>query len=104
MLVKPDASVSTVQAYKNIVPAEPEFPLRRLSELHLNEWKTKVVNDFEKSIFPMFPEIERLKRMLYDEGAIYASMSGSGSAVFGIFNKVPADLERKIPQGVFFSH
>ncbi len=103
VLIKPNVSVSTVQAYKNIVPARPQFNLKDLSAVPVEKWKDMVVNDFEKSIFPQFPEVQEWKEKLYDWGALYASMSGSGSAVFGIFRHLPVDLENKIPAGVFFS-
>lgn len=103
VLIKPDVSVSTIQAYKNIVPARPEFSLQELPAVPVEKWKNTVVNDFEKSIFPQFPEIKKWKETLYEWGASYASMSGSGSAVFGIFHHLPVDLENKIPAGVFFS-
>lgn len=103
VLIKPDVSVSTVQAYRNVVPARPQFNLKELSAVPVENWKDVVVNDFEKSIFPQFPEIQKWKEKLYQWGALYASMSGSGSAVFGIFRHLPADLENKIPDGVFFS-
>ncbi len=102
VLIKPNVSVSTVQAYKNAVLALPAFSLKELHDIPLPTWKEKVVNDFEKSIFPQFPEIKKWKDLLYESGAIYASMSGSGSAVFGIFDHVPADLANKIPEGLFF--
>ncbi len=102
-IIKPNESVSTIQAYKNVVPAHPQFSLKDLSSVPVENWKNVVVNDFEKSIFPQFPEIAKWKEKLYDWGALYASMSGSGSAVFGIFRHLPADLEDKIPAGVFFS-
>ncbi len=103
VIVKPDVSVSTIQAYKNIVPAQPLFSLTELSSVPVEEWKYKVVNDFEKSIFPQYPEIREWKETLYEWGALYASMSGSGSAVFGIFRHLPVDFENKVPAGVFFS-
>ena len=103
LLLKPALSVSTIQAYRNIVPACPGFSLLGLPDLPVEEWSNHVVNDFEKSLFPQFPEIAHWKATLYEWGAVYASMSGSGSAVFGIFNNLPDDLENKVPAGVFFS-
>jgi 4-diphosphocytidyl-2-C-methyl-D-erythritol kinase len=103
VILKPDVSVSTIQAYKNVVPAIPAFSLNELPGVPVASWRDLVANDFEKSIFPQFPEIKKWKDWLYDSGAIYASMSGSGSAVFGIFHNLPTDLENKIPSGIFFS-
>lgn len=102
VILKPDVSVSTADAYKNILPSEPEFHLEYLAELPVPEWKNVVVNDFEKSVFPLFPEIENLKKTLYRIGAEYASMSGSGSAVFGIFRHLPTDFDQIIPEGILF--
>jgi len=101
VVVKPGISVSTPEAYRNIVPAPASFNLRDISKLPIEEWKNVVKNDFEKSVFPQYPGIEKLKNQLYDLGAVYASMSGSGSAVYGIFRHLPADLDRFLPEGIF---
>ena len=101
VIVKPYFSVSTPQAYQNITPIKPDFNLLEIDQLPIEEWKTVVRNDFEKSVFPQFPEIEKLKNSLYEAGAVYASMSGSGSAVFGIFRHSPVDLDRFLPEGIF---
>ncbi len=85
-IVKPDISVSTKEAFAGITPKRPDFDLRFLTYLPLEEWRGKVVNDFEESIFPNHPELARIKEKLYDAGAVYASMSGSGSAIYGIFS------------------
>jgi 4-diphosphocytidyl-2-C-methyl-D-erythritol kinase len=66
----------------------------------VDNWKNLIVNDFEKSVFPKYPQIGELKQLLYDLGANFASMSGSGSAVFGIFRHLPTDLVNKIPEGI----
>ena len=101
VVLKPDFSVSTPEAYKNIIPQKPDFMLADLPHLPSEEWKDTVVNDFEKSIFPKYPEIEKLKEKLYELGAVYASMSGSGSAVFGLFRHLPTDFDNFIPEGIF---
>ncbi len=85
VLVKPDCGVSTAEAYRGIIPKQPEFDLRKLGTLPLEEWKQVVKNDFETTVFARYPEIGRLKEYLYGQGAVYAAMTGSGSAVFGIF-------------------
>ena len=79
--------VSTAEAYGGITPALPAVPLRQALSLPVNQWRGKVVNDFEASVFPKHPEIAALKERFYADGAVYASMTGSGSAVFGIFPK-----------------
>lgn len=102
-VVKPDLSVSTAKAYENVTPAPPDFPLSNLCHFPVEQWKNLVRNDFEKSIFPLFPEIEMWKNILYELGAVFASMSGSGSAVFGLFRKLPAELNKKIPKSILFT-
>ena len=91
LLVKPDIHVSTPEAYSLVVPKKPEVSLLSLINSPINEWKKTIKNDFEKSVFVKHPEIAEIKNKLYDMGAIYASMSGSGSAVYGIFDKMPVD-------------
>ncbi len=84
-VVKPDVNVSTAVAYRGITPKPSDFNLFNLSRQPISEWKNFVKNDFEPSVFPLFPEIKTLKEEMYQKGALYASMSGSGSAVYGIF-------------------
>ena len=96
VLVKPDVHVSTAEAYDGIKSTKPITSLKDLIHLPLSEWKTKLKNDFEASVFLKYPEIEIIKNSLYQNGAIYASMSGSGSCVYAIFGsalKLP-ELER----------
>lgn len=77
--------VSTAQAYGGIVPRIPEIPLREVLSMPVSRWKDCLVNDFEKTVFPLHPELQAVKDSLYESGAAYASMSGSGSAVFAIY-------------------
>ena len=101
LIVKPKISVSTPAAYRNIKPAQPPFGLKGLSKIPVKDWKNIVVNDFEKTVFTQYPEIQTLKERLYDSGALYASMSGSGSAVFGVFRHLPVDYDKFLPKGIF---
>ena len=78
-------SVSTAEAYRGIVPSKPEIPLSEALSHDIPEWKDLVVNDFEKTVFKIYPSLEEMKMQIYESGAVYASMSGSGSALFGIF-------------------
>ena len=87
VVVKPTVSVSTQEAYAQVKPQQPAVPLKEIIRLPINEWKNHLVNDFESGVFARYPEIGEIKQRLYAEGALYASMSGSGSAVFGIFDK-----------------
>ncbi|MGM9741554.1 MAG: 4-(cytidine 5'-diphospho)-2-C-methyl-D-erythritol kinase [Candidatus Cryptobacteroides sp.] len=77
--------VSTAEAYRGIVPAEPEIPLKDVLNRPVSEWKDLLVNDFEKAVFKAHPELAAIKQSLYDSGAVYASMSGSGSALFALY-------------------
>ena len=83
--------VSTRDAYSRVVPRDREpggrMPLREALALPVERWRECLVNDFEPSVFALWPQVEAEKRRFYEEGAVYASMSGSGSSVFGIFRK-----------------
>lgn len=89
VLVHPGIHVSTPLAYSLVKPEKPQTSLKELIQLPVEQWKGKIVNDFEKPVMEKFPEIESIKNELYKAGAVYASMSGSGSAVFGIFKSKP---------------
>lgn len=87
MVVKPDEGVSTREAYAGIRPSIPQHTVKELITLPVAEWQGVVKNDFEASVFPSHPRIEALKKALTEQGAVYASMSGSGSAVFALFDR-----------------
>lgn len=89
LVVYPGINSNTKEAYEGVVPAQPQKSVKEILNQPINTWKDFLVNDFEKSIFKKYPEIEKLKQQLYDNGAVYASLSGSGSAVFGIFKEKP---------------
>lgn len=82
---KPDIHISTPEAYSLITPIPDRPSLREIIQQPIKEWKNLLVNDFEKPIFKKYPAIQSLRDKMYEDGAIYAAMSGSGSAVFGIF-------------------
>lgn len=84
-IVKPDIHVSTKEAYAGITPKESNIFLPNVLQQDITTWKDVVVNDFEESVFAKHPELREIKEAFYRDGALYASMSGSGSAVFGIF-------------------
>jgi 4-diphosphocytidyl-2-C-methyl-D-erythritol kinase len=94
LLIKPDIQVSTPEAYSLVVPEIPLVSLAELIQQPLSDWKNTIRNDFEKSVFTKHPEIERIKKDLYELGAVYASMSGSGSSVYGIFDKKPSQTTK----------
>lgn len=98
-VVKPDESVSTREAYSGVVPSVPLAPLSDKLSRPVETWRGEVANDFEKSVFPLHPVIESVKERLYGLGAVYASMSGSGAAVYGIFPSDYADrLSAIVPE------
>jgi len=103
LLVKPDIHVSTPEAYSLIVPEKPQSSLLELMKQPINEWKNVIKNDFEKSVFTRYPEIERIKKTIYDFGAVYASMSGSGSSVYGIFEIPPEEKQVQVLKKHFIS-
>lgn len=80
-------AVSTKEAYAGIRPHMPEVPLREALARPVEEWDGVLVNDFEETVFVNHPELAAIKRSLYDSGAVYASMSGSGSALFAVYRK-----------------
>lgn len=85
LLVLPKVHVSTKDAFANIEPKNPTFPIVEILQMPINEWKTLLKNDFETPIFQKFPDLSTIKNELYANNALYASMSGSGSTVYGIF-------------------
>lgn len=99
-VVKPSVAVSTRDAYAAIVPKAPAKCCRDIVRQPIETWKDELVNDFEAPIFAMHPELAAIKQSLYDAGAVYAAMSGSGSALFGIFREQPTGLEKEF-EGMF---
>lgn len=89
VLVMPPVQVSTSEAYRGVRPAMVKDSLMELIQAPIAEWKKYIKNDFEETIFKNHAEIRGVKAALYQSGALYASMSGSGSSVFGIFEKTP---------------
>ena len=87
VLTPEGVSVSTAQAYGGIVPKMPETSLRDALKLPVEQWDGVLVNDFETTVFDKHPALAAIKRSLYDSGAVYASMSGSGSALFALYKK-----------------
>lgn len=86
-VVKPAVNVSTREAYEGTTPHASTVDLREAVQLPVERWRDLIVNDFEATILPRFPEIAQLKADFYRRGAVYASMSGSGSSVFAFFSK-----------------
>lgn len=89
-VVRPDIPVPTKEAFSLITPCRPAKNCRDVVRKPVDTWRGELLNDFEKSVFALHPEIAGVKQRLYDLGADYAAMSGSGSAVFGIFSQRPS--------------
>lgn len=88
-LIHPGIHVSTPQAYSKIMPQAATFDLNEIMSVPVEDWKDVIHNDFETPVFNMFSIISDIKEEMYNEGAVYASMSGSGSAVYGLFEEEP---------------
>lgn len=102
VIIKPNESVSTREAYAGVKPAIPELPLTQRIKRPIAEWQGLIKNDFEPSVFAAHPAIESAKEQLLQAGAIYASMSGSGSALFGLFdNETSAEQMRHLTDYIF---
>ncbi len=102
VLVKPDVHVSTAEAYAGITPVRPQLAIQKILKRPVSQWKDQLKNDFEESVFKKYPVINGIKQKLYQQGASYASMSGSGSCVFGIFEK-PVDLKKEFSGSFYWS-
>ncbi len=100
VLVVPPVRISTPQAYSRVRPKPASYNLEEALKTDLSEWKNIIKNDFELSVFSHFPEIRQIKEELYQIGAEYASLSGSGSSVYGIFKKKPK-LDYIFPEEYF---
>lgn len=91
-IVKPDIAVSTAEAYKALTPRQPYKNCRLVVRQPIETWRDELSNDFEGPVFKMHPELQAVKNQLYAMGAVYAQMSGSGSALYGIFENAPGNI------------
>lgn len=96
-VVRPDIPVPTKEAFSRIRPHYPTQNCRETVMQPIDTWRDTLINDFEESVFALHPEIGDIKQRLYDMGATYAAMSGSGSALFGLFKKQPDSLSQAFP-------
>ena len=101
-LVRPDIPVSTREAFALIKPHYPEFNCKEVVQLPVEEWRGKLTNDFEDSVFAVHPELGAVKDRLYQLGATYAAMSGSGSTLFAL-SKQPLHLDEFAQEGTFIT-
>lgn len=100
VLINPGISVSTAWAFTYIIPMKPEKSLEEVIQQPVETWRKELFNDFETLVYRRHPEIESIKHELYDKGAVYASMSGTGSTVFGLFKK-DAAVSFSFPEDFF---
>ena len=96
-IVKPAIAVSTREAFQQIICRQPKHCCRDIVRQPVETWKTVLINDFEEPAFKQHPELADIKQRLYDLGAVYAQMSGSGSAFFGLFRTDPQQLKNAFP-------
>lgn len=96
-LVKPDVAVSTAEAYAGVTPKKPAKSCRDIVRQPIDTWRSELTNDFEASIFAKHPILADVKEKLYENGALYAQMSGSGSTIFGIFGQKPTNIKELFP-------
>ncbi len=89
VVVKPPIHVSTAEAYSHIIPKQPDNSLANLIAMPVNQWKNYIFNQFEDYVFDAYPEVKAIKQKLYQQGACFSLMSGSGSAVFALFKDKP---------------
>lgn len=100
LLINPGIHVSTATAFKGVQPQPNQQPLKEIIELPLTQWKKLLKNQFEETVFPQYPALQKIKEELYTLGAIYAAMSGSGSTLFGIFENsfsLPINFANRYP-------
>ena len=86
VMVYPDLHISTKEAYGKILPKQPEIALKEALKYPVKDWKKIIQNDFEVALSPQYPILQKTKNQLYELGAVYAAMSGSGSTIYGIFD------------------
>ena len=102
-VVRPDIPVPTREAFSRIRPHYPAKNCRDVVRQPVDTWAAELVNDFEESVFALHPELAAVKEHLYNMGATYAAMSGSGSALFGLFRNCPDRLSQEFPRMFTFS-
>ena len=100
LIVNPDIKIDTGGAFLHIIPSQPQRSVKEIITTPVETWKHELKNDFEKPTFDHYPKISEIKNKLYQMGAIYASLSGSGSTMFGIFPK-EMNLQLSFPANYF---
>ena len=103
VIVKPRFSISTAEAFRHIIPNLPYIPVREILAMPSNLWRNFLKNDFEKVIAGMYPEAPRILKDFYSSGAYYASMTGSGSAFFGLYDAPPDAIPGELRDIILFA-
>ncbi|MBK5202822.1 MAG: 4-(cytidine 5'-diphospho)-2-C-methyl-D-erythritol kinase [Prolixibacteraceae bacterium] len=98
ILVSPNTSISTKEAYCHISVKKEKYSLKEIIQLPPEKWKEKITNNFEEYVFSKYPETSKIKNTLYEHGACFSLMSGSGSSVYGIFKKKQENIESWFPK------
>lgn len=102
LLVNPRIHIDTSWAFSKIRPVAPQTSVKKIISQPIEMWKHNLKNDFEIPVFETYPELKKIKDILYEKGALYASLSGTGSTVYGIFNKA-SSLNADFPAASFSS-
>ena len=89
MLIHPGIHISTKEAFAGITPKQPAVSIKEIIKQPIETWRERLTNDFEETVFSMHPQLAQIKNDLYETGAVYASMTGTGSSIYGIFKTVP---------------
>jgi len=100
VIVNPGIHVSTAEAFSLLTPSSPSKSIKEVIQQPVETWKAELKNDFERPVFKAYPAIEIIKATMYESGAVYACMTGSGSTVYGIFRK-GAELRHDFPENYF---
>ena len=102
ILLNPRIHIGTKEAYDGVQPRAASKRIEEILSGSVDTWQSELLNQFEQSIFPKYPLIKELKDSLIQMGAVYASMSGSGSSVFGIYNEKPTEIQLKLREFLVF--
>jgi len=98
IIVSPNTSISTKEAYCHISVKKEKYSLKEIIQLPVEKWREKITNSFEEYVFTKYPKIKKIKNTLYKHGACFSLMSGSGSSVYGIFKKKQENIESWFPE------
>ena len=101
VVINPAIHINTSWAFSQIKPTRPDHSIKEIIQQPIATWKNHLINDFERPVLAHYPQLQQIKEQLYTSGALYASMSGSGSTFYGIFNKSVQLSNASFPAGYF---